>query len=148
MEHFEMHKEKLEEVVDELDKHGPMIFYNLERIKRPIGTFTKNDLALIDELSGLTEFLNNFSKIEKYNFKPLFLDSSKTETGLHIHTIELPSMMISFMPYASEEQVEAKKNKQFALNNPKINRKITLTNIMKLKTRLAEKFLMSSDNGA
>ena len=55
-----MHKEKLEEVVDELDKHGPMIFYNLERVKRPIGTFTRNDLALIDELSGLTEFLNNF----------------------------------------------------------------------------------------
>ena len=33
MEHFEMHKEKLEEVVEDLDKHGPMIFYNLERVR-------------------------------------------------------------------------------------------------------------------
>ncbi len=55
-----MHKEKFEEVTDELDKHGPMIFYNLERVRAPLGNFTQDDMALIDELSGLTDFLNNF----------------------------------------------------------------------------------------
>ena len=60
MEHFEMHKEHLERVTDELDKHGPMIFYNLERTATPPGKFTENDLALIDELSGYNNVLNNF----------------------------------------------------------------------------------------
>ena len=60
MEHFEMHKEKLEETVDELEKHGPMIFYNLERTKAPRGDITVDDMAIIDEISGFTDFLNNF----------------------------------------------------------------------------------------
>ena len=60
MEHFEMHKERFEEVTDELDKHGPMIFYNLERVENGVGKFTENELALIDEMSGLTDFLHNF----------------------------------------------------------------------------------------
>ena len=62
MEHFEMHKERFEETVHELEKHGPMIFYNLERIKQRRGRMTTDDMALIDELSGLTNFLNNFMK--------------------------------------------------------------------------------------
>ena len=46
--------------MDELDKHGPMIFYNLERVHKPNGRVTADDIALIDELTGYTAFLNNF----------------------------------------------------------------------------------------
>ena len=60
MEHFEMHKEKFENVVGELEQHGPMIFYNLERTKKPHGNITVDDMAIIDELSGFTGFLKNF----------------------------------------------------------------------------------------
>ena len=60
MEHFEMHKEKFEEVSNELNEYGPMIFYNLENVKKTHGVVTQDDLALIDEISGLTDFLNNF----------------------------------------------------------------------------------------
>ena len=37
-----------------------MIFYNLEKTKAKRERVTEDDLALIDEISGLTEFLNNF----------------------------------------------------------------------------------------
>ena len=60
MEHFEVHKERLEEVVDELDKHGPMIFYNLERKPNVMGRITYDHIALIDEMSGYTDFLKSF----------------------------------------------------------------------------------------
>ena len=43
-----------------MDKYGPMIFYNLEKTKKNRERVTEDDLALIDEISGLTEFLNNF----------------------------------------------------------------------------------------
>ena len=65
MEHFEMHKEKFEEVSNELNEYGPMIFYNLENVKKTHGVITQDDLALIDEISGLTDFLNNFMMNQK-----------------------------------------------------------------------------------
>ena len=60
MEHFEVHKEKLEDLIVELNHKGPVIFEGLEYENRnresPV---TLNDLALIDEVSGLNEFLEN-----------------------------------------------------------------------------------------
>ena len=38
--------------------------------------------------------------------------------------------------------MEAKKNKIFSFNHPKINRKITLTGIIELKMKLADMFLI------
>lgn len=59
MEHFEVHKEQLEDLVVEMNEKGPAVFADLPTTekKRPC---THNDFALIDEMSGLNEYLNNF----------------------------------------------------------------------------------------
>ena len=59
MEHFEVHKEKTEDLILELNEKGPVIFEGLEREKQGPRPITMNDLALIDEVSGLNEFLEN-----------------------------------------------------------------------------------------
>jgi len=61
MEHFEVHKEQLEDLLVDLDKYGPKIISNLppEQPKND-GPITLDDFALIDELSGLTPFLDNY----------------------------------------------------------------------------------------
>jgi hypothetical protein len=53
MEHFEVHKEQLEDVLVELDKVGPKVFTDLPPEQDDDGPITLNDFALIDELSGL-----------------------------------------------------------------------------------------------
>ena len=54
MEHFEVHKEQLEDLIVELDRYGPKI---LTDIPEPRNTedITLDDFALIDELSGFTQ---------------------------------------------------------------------------------------------
>ena len=59
MEHFEVHKEKTEDLILELNEKGPVIFEGLEHEKARFRPITMNDLALIDEVSGLNEFLEN-----------------------------------------------------------------------------------------
>lgn len=59
MEHFEVHKENLEDLIVELDKYGPKVFTDIPERKRR-SLITVDDLALIDEMSGLNLFLNNF----------------------------------------------------------------------------------------
>ena len=59
MEHFEVHKEQLEDLIVDMHEKGPAVFADLPTTekKRPC---TQNDFALIDEMSGLNEYLNNF----------------------------------------------------------------------------------------
>ena len=61
MEHFEVHKEQLEDLLVDLDKYGPKVIANLppEQLKDD-SPITMDDFALIDELSGLTPFLDNY----------------------------------------------------------------------------------------
>lgn len=59
MEHFEMHKEQLEDLIVDMNKNGPKVFADLPAPAGP-KTLTMNDFALIDEMSGLTDYLDNF----------------------------------------------------------------------------------------
>ena len=62
MEHFEVHKEKTEDLILELNERGPVIFKGLKEKQPETYPITLNDLALIDEISGLNEFLENVMK--------------------------------------------------------------------------------------
>ena len=59
MEHFELHKEDLEDLIIDMHQQGPKVFMDIPvRQKDPIVTI--NDFALIDELSGLTAYVDKF----------------------------------------------------------------------------------------
>ena len=60
MEHFEVHKEQLEDLLIDLDKNGPKVLIDLPPEPKEDTTITMNDFALIDELSGLTLYIDNF----------------------------------------------------------------------------------------
>lgn len=61
MEHFEMHKEDLEDLIVDMNKRGPVVFQDLKEYKNPyFHRNTIHDLGLIDEWSGLNDFLDNF----------------------------------------------------------------------------------------
>ena len=57
MEHFEVHKEQLEDLIVDLHHQGPKILLDLP-VKTETRGITMNELALIDEMSGLTDFLD------------------------------------------------------------------------------------------
>jgi hypothetical protein len=59
MEHFEVHKEQLEDLIVDLNTKGPVVFEDLP-IREKTRPCTMNDFALIDEMSGLNDFLDNF----------------------------------------------------------------------------------------
>ena len=54
-----MHKEQLEDLIVEMNTHGPKIFEKVPPAKQA-KTVTVSDMALIDEMSGLTDYLDNF----------------------------------------------------------------------------------------
>ncbi len=60
MEHFEVHKEQLEDILVDLDKYGPKVLIEVPEEKEKEPALTMDDFALIDELSGLTDYLDNF----------------------------------------------------------------------------------------
>lgn len=60
MEHFEVHKEQLEDLVVDLAKVGPKLLTELPTEKQGLSPVTLDDFALIDELSGLNPYLENF----------------------------------------------------------------------------------------
>ena len=62
MEHFEVHKEQLEDLLIDLNKTGPKILVDIPEPVKDIPAITLDDFALIDELSGLNLFLENFMK--------------------------------------------------------------------------------------
>ena len=59
MEHFETHVEDLQDLVVDLQKHGGKVW---SRIPPPIPhePITIDDLAVIDEISGLRAFIDNY----------------------------------------------------------------------------------------
>lgn len=60
MEHFEVHKEKLEDLIIDVDRFGPRILADIPNGEPRIAAVTLDDFALIDELSGLNGYLENF----------------------------------------------------------------------------------------
>lgn len=60
MEHFDVHKEQLEDLIIDIEKNGPKVLADLPTGKAPIEPITLDDFALIDELSGLSQYLENF----------------------------------------------------------------------------------------
>ena len=62
MEHFEVHKEQLEDLIVDLDKFGPRILTEISDAKTGKSPVTLDEFALIDELSGLNFYLENFMK--------------------------------------------------------------------------------------
>ena len=59
MEHFDVHKEQLEDLVVDLHKVGPKVLMDLpKREHNPV--MNLNDFALIDEISGFNVFMENF----------------------------------------------------------------------------------------
>ncbi len=62
MEHFEVHKENLEDLIVDIDKYGPRILTDIPNGNERLNAITLNDFALIDELSGLNFYLENFMK--------------------------------------------------------------------------------------
>lgn len=66
MEHFEVHKEQLEDLIIDVEKHGPKVWADIpDQSKSVANTITIDDFALIDELSGLNLYLENFMKVHK-----------------------------------------------------------------------------------
>ena len=71
MEHFEVHKESLEDLIVDLNTKGPAVFEGLEASRPKKKAVTIDDLGLIDEISGLNSFLEetmqqlNFSETQK-----------------------------------------------------------------------------------
>merc|ERR1712241_1623335 len=62
MEHFEVHKEQLEDLVLDLNEKGPVIFENLKPPINHTKMINMQDFALVDEISGLNDFLRNHMK--------------------------------------------------------------------------------------
>lgn len=60
MEHFEVHKEQLEDLLIDMDKNGPRVLADLGNKSTKPNPITVDDFALIDELSGLNNYLENF----------------------------------------------------------------------------------------
>lgn len=60
MEHFEVHKEQLEDLILDVDRFGPRILADIPTEGPRDNAITLDDFALIDELSGLNDYLENF----------------------------------------------------------------------------------------
>ena len=67
MEHFEVHKENLEDLIMELNNKGPTIFDGLETKQKKARGITMDDIGLIDEISGLNEFLENVMQTQRFS---------------------------------------------------------------------------------
>ena len=57
MEHFEVHTEKLQDLILDIQKNGASVLDNLPQEKSKAGVISKNEKAMIDEISGLTDFV-------------------------------------------------------------------------------------------
>ena len=98
MEHFEVHKESLEDLIIDLERKGPVVFEGLEekrtKTKRPL---TMDDLAIIDEISGLTEFLENTMQTQRFS------EAGKARIRARMHHYNSPQPKIERMNEISME---------------------------------------------
>ena len=60
MEHFEVHKEQLEDLIVDLQKEGPKVLMDLPQKEMQRPAMHLDDFALIDEISGLNAFMERF----------------------------------------------------------------------------------------
>lgn len=60
MEHFEVHTEQLEDLLVDIQKYGPRILTDIPEGREMLNPVSLDDFALIDELSGLNQYLENF----------------------------------------------------------------------------------------
>ena len=60
MEHFEVHKEQLEDLIVDIQKEGPKVLMDLPATKMERPRMNLDDFALIDEISGLNSFMERF----------------------------------------------------------------------------------------
>ena len=60
MEHFEVHKEQLEDLIVDIQKEGPKVLMDLPQTKMERPKMNLDDFALIDEISGLNAFMERF----------------------------------------------------------------------------------------
>jgi hypothetical protein len=60
MEHFEVHTEQLEDLLVDVQKYGPRILTDIPETRDLVNPLSLDDFALIDELSGLNQYLENF----------------------------------------------------------------------------------------
>ena len=57
MEHFEVHKEQLEDLIVDIQKEGPKVLMDLPEKPRD-DSMTTDQIALIDEISGLNTVMD------------------------------------------------------------------------------------------
>ena len=57
MEHFEVHTEKLQDLLVDINKQGSSILENLPKENEDRGVLSINERAMIDEMSGLKDFV-------------------------------------------------------------------------------------------
>ena len=62
MEHFEVHKEQLEDLIVDMQKHGPKVLMDLPP-KEVDRTINLNRFAVIDEICGLNNYFEGFLAI-------------------------------------------------------------------------------------
>ena len=61
MEHFEVHTEQLQDLLIQLSKEGAKALEGIpEKKVDPLDTITVDDLAYIDEISGLKDFIEQY----------------------------------------------------------------------------------------
>ena len=58
MEHFEVHTEKLQDLLVDINKEGAKVLDNLPApARKTLSPLSQNELAMVDEMSGLTDFV-------------------------------------------------------------------------------------------
>ena len=62
MEHFEVHKEMLQDILLEMEKEGAKVFEDLPEPKRIEYQITQDELAFIDEMCGLSGLVEEYIK--------------------------------------------------------------------------------------
>ena len=61
MEHFEVHVEQLQDLILDMQKQGTAVFDNIpEEKQEPLRAVSIDELAMIDEMSGLTDFIDMY----------------------------------------------------------------------------------------
>lgn len=78
-----MHKENLEDLIVDMNKYGPEVFAGVP-VREDLKPLTMGDMAIIDEVSGLNRFLENF--MLTHNLP----EATKANIRAHMFTYDSP----------------------------------------------------------